>query len=139
MDINMFLKQNVKLPESEKVTVTKRIADKDGNAAEWEIRAISNTQDDMLRKKHTKQVKRGKGVYTPELDSAAYFKDVVINSLVFPDLENAELQNSWGVMGADVLLDCLLTPGEYNELLQNVQRVNGWDTSLPDLVDEVKN
>ena len=42
-------------------------------------------------------------------------------------------------MGADDLLDCLLTPGEYNELLQNVQRVNGWDTSLPDLVDEVKN
>ena len=139
MDINMFLKQNVKLPESEKVAVTKRIADKDGNAAEWEIRAISNTKDDMLRKKHTKRVKRGKGVYTPELDSTAYSKDVVINSLVFPDLENAELQNSWGVMGADDLLDCLLTPGEYNELLQNVQRVNGWDTSLPDLVDEVKN
>ena len=46
MDINMFLKQNVKLPESEKVAVTKRIADKDGNAAEWEIRAISNTKDD---------------------------------------------------------------------------------------------
>ena len=126
MDMNIFLKQNVKLPESEKVVITKRIADKDGNAAEWEIKAISNSKDDMLRKKHMRQVKRGKGVYTPELDTTKYFKELVINSLVYPDLENKDLQDSWGVMGADDLLDCLLTPGEYNELLQNVQRVNGF-------------
>jgi hypothetical protein len=58
---------------------------------------------------------------------------------VFPDLNNKELQDSYKVMGADVLLKTMLTPGEYADYVQKVQEVCGFDTSLQDEVDEAKN
>ena len=139
MDMKSFLKQNVRKPEEEKVIATKRVLKENGEPEEWIIKAITNTTDDRLRKNNTKTVNRGKGVYVPELDTTAYLKDLVVNSVVYPDLENKEAQDSWNVMGTGQLLDCLLLPGEYNALVEKVQKINGWDISLPDLVDEAKN
>ena len=139
MDMKSFLKQNVRKPEEEKVIATKRVLKENGEPEEWIIKAITNTTDDRLRRNNTKTVNRGKGVYVPELDTTAYLKDLVVNSIVYPDLENKEAQDSWNVMGAGQLLDCLLLPGEYNALVEKVQKINGWNISLPDLVDEAKN
>ena len=139
MDMNAFLKQNVKQPENEKLVVSERIIDKDGKPVEWEIKSLSNQHDDELRKKHTRSVKQRNGSYTPTLDTTPFMKDLAVHSIVFPNLHDKELQESWGVMDAGALLDCLLKPGEYNELLKQVQRVNGWDVEIKDLVEEVKN
>ena len=58
---------------------------------------------------------------------------------VYPDLTDAELQNSYGVMGEDALLKEILNIGEYNNYLSKVQEVNGFDTSMDELVEEAKN
>ena len=42
-------------------------------------------------------------------------------------------------MGADALLEKLLTPGQYADLLIAVQEVNGFDDDINDLVNEAKN
>jgi len=42
------------------------------------------------------------------------------------NLDDIELQNSYGVMGADALLKTMLTPGEYPEYMEKVQEVNGF-------------
>ena len=139
MDMNAFLKQNVKQPESEKVALSDRIVDVEGKAVKWEIKSLSNQKDDELRKLHTKSIKQKNGSYSPTLDSSAYMKDLAVHSIVYPNLHDKTLQESWEVMGAAELIDCLLKPGEYAELLQQVQRVNGWDVALKDLVEEVKN
>ena len=139
MSMDAFLKQNVKQPENEKLAISERILDKEGNAIKWEIKSLSNQKDDELRKRHTKSVKQKNGVYTPTLDSTAYMKDLAVNSVVFPNLHDKVTQESWGVMDAGELIDCLLKPGEYNELLKEVQRVNGWDVEIKEVVEEVKN
>ena len=58
---------------------------------------------------------------------------------VFPNLNDAGLQDSYKVMGAEALLKAMLTPGEYADYLNKVQEICGFDITLQDEVDEAKN
>lgn len=138
-DLKFFLKQNVVKKENEEVEVSKRFKDDEGNLVKFEIKAISNDLDDQLRKDNTYQKKVAKGIYKPELDSTKYMKDVVTKCLVYPDLNNKDLQDSYGAMDASELIDKMLLPGEYNALLSKVQEINGWNVDIEEIKDEVKN
>lgn len=138
-DLKFFLKQNTIPVENQEVEVSKRFKDDAGNAVKFEIKSISNEMDDALRKQNTRQVKKAKGVIVPELDQQKYFVDLVLKSLVYPDLDDKELQDSWGVMDSRELINAMLLPGEYTALLQEVQKINGWDLNVEDIKDEVKN
>ena len=138
-DLKFFLKQNTIPVENQEVEVSKRFKDDAGNIVKFEIKSISNEMDDALRKQNTRQVKKAKGVIVPELDQQKYFVDLVLKSLVYPDLDDKELQDSWGVMDSKELINAMLLPGEYTALLQEVQKINGWDLNVEDIKDEVKN
>ena len=138
-DLKFFLKQNTIPVENQEVEVSKRFKDDAGNTVKFEIKSISNEMDDALRKQNTRQVKKAKGVIVPELDQQKYFVDLVLKSLVYPDLNDKELQDSWGVMDSKELINAMLLPGEYTALLQEVQKINGWDLNVEDIKDEVKN
>lgn len=138
-DLKFFLKQNTIPVENQEVEVSKRFKDDAGNTVKFEIKSISNEMDDALRKQNTRQVKKAKGVIVPELDQQKYFVDLVLKSLVYPDLDDKELQDSWGVMDSKELINAMLLPGEYTALLQEVQKINGWDLNVEDIKDEVKN
>lgn len=138
-DLKFFLKQNTIPVENQEVEVSKRFKDDAGNTVKFEIKSISNEMDDALRKQNTRQVKKAKGVVVPELDQQKYFVDLVLKSLVYPDLDDKELQDSWGVMDSRELINAMLLPGEYTALLQEVQKINGWDLNIEDIKDEVKN
>ena len=138
-DLKFCLKQNTIPVENQKVEVSKRFKDDAGNTVKFEIKSISNEMDDALRKQNTRQVKKAKGVIVPELDQQKYFVDLVLKSLVYPDLDDKELQDSWGVMDSRELINAMLLPGEYTALLQEVQKINGWDLNVEDIKDEVKN
>ncbi|MBW7457350.1 phage portal protein, partial [Paenibacillus sepulcri] len=58
---------------------------------------------------------------------------------IYPDLKNAELQKSYGVLGGDQLIKKMLLSGEYAALVQKVQKVNGFDRDINELVEDVKN
>ena len=138
-DLKFFLKQNTIPVENQEVEVSKRFKDDAGNTVKFEIKSISNEMDDALRKQNTRQVKKAKGVIVPELDQQKYFVDLVLKSLVYPDLDDKELQDSWGVMDSRELINAMLLAGEYTALLQEVQKINGWDLNVEDIKDEVKN
>ena len=108
---------------------------------EWEIRAISPGKDYALKKACTKQipVPGKKNSFTPELDMYLYLGKLAAACTVYPDLADAELQNSYGVMGEDALLKEILNIGEYNNYLTKVQEVNGFETTMDELVEEAKN
>lgn len=136
----VFMAGNAKNDETVKYVASKRFVDK-GEPVEWEIKAIDSDLDEALRKECTKKVpvagKRGQ--YTPETDTDKYIGKMCVACTVYPDLHNAELQESYGVMGADALLKKMLLPGEYTEYKAKVMEVNGYDMSMEDLVDEAKN
>ena len=58
---------------------------------------------------------------------------------MYPNLLDAELQDSYKVKTPEDLLRAMLTSGEYAEYLQTIQNMNGYDISTEELVDEAKN
>lgn len=64
---------------------------------------------------------------------------VVTKCVVYPNLNDKELQDSYGVMGAESLVKTMLKPGEYIDLINKVQEVNGYNVTQEDLVEEAKN
>ncbi|EMS70270.1 phage tail assembly chaperone [Ruminiclostridium cellobioparum] len=140
-NLSAFLKQNALENENVKFVASKRFVDESGKPVEWEICGITSEEDEDIRKACTRkvQVPGKKGQFTPETDYNAYLGKLAARCTVYPNLNNAELQNSYGCMGADSLLKTMLKPGEYAEYLAKIQEVNGFDVTMEELVDEAKN
>jgi hypothetical protein len=136
----IFMAGNAKNDETVKYVASKRFVDK-GKPVEWELKAIDSDLDEAIRKDCTKKVpvpgKRGQ--YNQETDTDKYIGKMCVASIVYPNLNDAELQDSYGVKSADALLKKMLKPGEYTELKTKVMEVNGYDMSMEELVDEAKN
>ncbi len=139
-DFSIFMAGNAEKTETVKYVASKRFAI-DGVPVEWEIKAIDSDLDEAIRKECTKRVpiagKRGQ--FSQETDTDKYIGKMCVACTVYPDLNNAELQESYGVMGADALLKKMLRPGEYTDYKAKVMEVNGYDMSMEELVDDAKN
>lgn len=145
--LSAFLAENALPVENVKLVVSPRFLsdekDEKGKQKpmEWEIKAITGTEDEEIRKTCLKRVPvpGKKNQFTRELDSDAYVGKLAVACTVFPNLNDAELQNSYHVMGAEALLKAMLTSGEYLTFIRKIQEVSGMDTSLQDEVDAAKN
>ena len=136
--LSAFLAQNALKVENEKHIISDRFVDEKGNPSPWEIRALTAEEDEALRKSCTKKI-RNKGIITQETNYEEYMAKLIVECVVFPNLKDKELQESYGVLGADKLVKKMLTSGEYAELLEKVQEINGFDVGMDELVEEVKN
>jgi hypothetical protein len=139
-DFSVFMSGNATKVENVKYVASKRFVVK-GKPVEWELKPIDCDKEEAIRKDCTKRVpipgKRGQ--YNQETDTDKFIGIMCANCIVYPDLNNAELQDSYGVKDATALLKKMLSPGEYTDLKAKVMEVNGYDTSMEELVDEVKN
>lgn len=79
-----------------------------------------------------------KGQFTQDFDANAYLAKVAVRCTVFPNLNDAELQQSYGVMGAEQLITTMLTPAEFEDYSTKVLQVNGFQSS-DEMVEEAKN
>lgn len=112
-----------------------------GESMLWEICAISASENAQIRKACMKTVPAPggrKGQYTQEFDGNAYQTKIAVRCTVFPDLNDAALQDSYKAMGAEKLLVTMLTPGEFEDYSAKVLEVNGFQNTQ-ELVDEAKN
>lgn len=141
MDLSAFLSQNAIQEENIKYVASKRFIDENKKPMEWELKCIDSQRDEDLRKSCTKrlEVPGKKGQFTRETDFDKYVGLLAVECVVFPDLNDAELQDSYHVMGADALLKAMLKPGEYAELLAKVQEINGFNENFEDKVEIAKN
>lgn len=139
-NLKAFLAQNVERADEIEVVVSHRMKDESG-PVKWRLRPITTDQDEMIRKSCTKKVPvpGKKGMMTNETDHAKYIGKLAAACVVYPNLNDAELQNSYNVMGDDVLLKTMLLPGEYADLIKKVEEVNGYELTQDDLVEEAKN
>lgn len=137
-----FMKANKVQKENGKYAPTKSLCDEKGNPLEWEFKHISSKENETLRDSCMIDVPvTGKpNMYRPKLKTSQYLQKMIISSVVFPDLYDAELQDSYGVKTPEDLLFAMVDdPGEYNDLGAWVQQFQGFNTSLDDKVDEAKN
>lgn len=141
MSLSAFLAQNAVKVDNIKHPVSHRFLDETGKPIAWEIKCITSTDDETLRKACMKRVAMPgkKNQYQRETDYDMYLGKLAVTCTVYPNLNDKELQDSYGVMGAEVLLKTMLTPGEYADYLTKIQEINGFDTTLQEEVDEAKN
>lgn len=141
MTLSGFLAENAVQVENIKHVVSKRFLDEDGKPIPWELKTITGTEDEVLRKACAKRVPipGKKNQYQKETDYDMYLGKLAVACTVFPDLNSKELQDSYKVMGAEALLKTMLSPGEYADYIGKVQEVCGFDASLQEDVDTAKN
>ncbi|MEO3944104.1 phage portal protein [Gorillibacterium sp. CAU 1737] len=137
-DLSVFFAQNAVAGAIEEFIVSDRFQE-DGVPVAWKLRSMTEEENEECRKAATRRVKAKGGAMIPETNPEEYLARLAVASIVYPELKNAELQRSYGVMGAEVLLRKMLLPGEYASLVQKVQELNGFDKDMNELVDEVKN
>lgn len=137
-----FMKANKTVKANELHAVTKTLCDENGTPLEWEFRHITAKENDSIRDECMREIPMpGKtGAYRQKLDVSKYLRKLVAASVVSPDLYDTELQDSYGVKNPEELLYAMVdNPGEYSDLAAYVQKLNGFDVSFEDKVDEAKN
>lgn len=138
--LSAFFAQNAKKVDNRKIAVSKRFTDEDGKPIEWEITCITAGENQRLRKDAMRDVpvpgKRGQ--YKQEIDISKYQAKLLSRCVVYPDLNNAELQDSYGAVGSDDLISMMLTPGEFDDLVLAVTELCGFTTD-GELIEEAKN
>lgn len=122
--------------ENKKVVISPRFKD-DGKPVEWELKAVSESENGALERKYTK-TDRKTGVQ--QLDRVAFGHALTAAGVVFPDLTNADLQKAYNALGAENVLEKMLTVGEFAKLSEEVSRLSGLDTGdINDLTEQAKN
>lgn len=137
-----FMKANKVQKENEKYAPTKSLCDEKGNPLEWEFKHITSQENENIREGCMIDVPvTGKpNMYRPKLKTSQYLQKMILASVVYPDLYDSELQDSYGVKTPEDLLFAMVDdPGEYNDLGAWVQKFQGFNTSFDDKVNEAKN
>lgn len=136
MSLNGFFKSNAKSLPDVKVVVSERFINEDGSPIEWVLHPISTKKVEEITKRNTKTtIKNGKKESTVNEENlnAELLEAVVL----YPSLNDAELQDSYGVSSANELLSVMLYPGETQVLTNALQEVMA-GTKAND-IDELKN
>ena len=136
MSLNGFFKSNVKTLPDLRVVVSERFTNEDGTPIEWVLHPISTNRVEEITKRNSRTtIKNGKKETTVNEENlnAELLEEVVL----FPRLNDAELQDSYGVTSVNELLSVMLYPGETQVLTNALQEVMA-GTKAND-IDELKN
>ena len=115
-----FYRENRQEREEKEVILSERLA-ADGGQVIFLIRPMRQRENEDIWRRCGEDEKR-------------YERAVLAESVIFPDLKDAKLQNSYGVVGAERLLEKLLLAGEYDRLRQAVEEINGGDGRCIDYI-----
>lgn len=133
MDLKAFLVPIT--DETNKVLVSKRFKDEQGNPAPFVIKTLSAEEAQAIQKRVTKTNKQG----IQEVDFAEYQNQVVAKSVVEPDLSNAELQAHYNTRGETNVLLKMLTIAEFTTLRLAVFKASDLDLDINEAIEEAKN
>ncbi|HBH95364.1 MAG TPA: hypothetical protein DDX91_06400 [Ruminococcaceae bacterium] len=139
---SMFMKENKKVKENAKFAATNSLCDSEGKPLMWELRHISSKENEAIRDSCIVEtaVAGKSGAVRSKLKTGLYVQKLIAASVAFPDLYDAELQDSYGAKTPEELLMALVDdPGEYNRLAEFVQHFQGFDLSLDEKVEQAKN
>ncbi len=133
-NLKLFLKENKLKRENVFYRATESLKDESGEGVLWEIRHISTTEDEKIREECIREGKNS------GIDYNLYMKKMAVRSVVYPPLYNAMLQDSYEVKTPEELIGKLIdNPGEYQEFIRFIQKLNGFDITMEKRVEQAKN
>lgn len=141
MSFERFMKKNKAVKENTFYPATASLCDENGKPLEWEIRALTTKESEKIREQCTVDIPiSGKpGMYRQKITDK-YIPSLICAAVVYPDLHNAELQDSYSVKSPqELILEMVDNPREYSALLQFVQSYSGIMSTLADEIAEAKN
>lgn len=104
-----------------------------------QLRALTAGEADEINARCFVNKPGAKGKQERIFDVVKYNRGVCVASIVYPDLNDAELQESYGVRGAENLYSEMFLLGEASLILEKVTEISGLDTSINDDIEEAKN
>ena len=135
--LEAFFAQNAKqLPEKE-IIVSNRFTDADGNPIPWKIKSIDAGTYQSLRSDALDmnvKTEGGSKDVNVKYNTAKMNIRKVVASVVFPDLKNKALQDSYGVSSAAALIGVMLSDSEFDTLLDAVNDLS--KNTEPEAVEE---
>lgn len=137
-----FMKSNKIQRENTTYAATKSLTDEDGNPLLWTIKPLTTKENEAIRDECSTDIPvKGKpNMFRPKLNTSKYLARLITVSVVEPNLHDKELQDSYGVMTPEELLQAMVdNPNEYQEFVTFIQSFNGFDTNLEDKVEQAKN
>ena len=104
------------------------------------IKSISEAENKAIRKTCQK-ITFDKKTRQKQIDTDAdlYNSRLVVACCVDPNFKDADFQEKHGVRGAEDLINKILNPGQYTDLLLAVQEINGFTDDVNELREEAKN
>ncbi len=133
-DLSIFLKENKIKRENVFYCASEDFKDSEGNVIRWEIKPVTTREEETIREE---SMDYADGKY--RLNVNRYIEKMVAEAVVFPNLYDAKLQDSYNVKSPEALVKEILDkPGDYSRLARFVQNLNGFK-SLREDIEEAKN
>lgn len=135
-----FMAENaIKYNEVEYVA-SERFVDENGKPIPWHFRILTEAESQKIRAKCKKRVTDARTRQTSIATDNEKYNDLMIEQcVIYPNLNDAALQESYGAVGAAELARTMLLPGEYADLSMAITEANGFDSGMADKIKRVKN
>ncbi|KAF5056850.1 Phage XkdN-like tail assembly chaperone protein, TAC [anaerobic digester metagenome] len=111
-----------------------------GFPAPFIVKSISEGENKAIRKS-CQSISFDKRTHqkSVETDTDLYNNKLVAACCVEPNFKDADLQAKYGVIGAESLIDRILQPWQFTDLLVGIQETNGFKDDINELRNEAKN
>lgn len=139
-NLQSFLAENAIKAENVKYVASERFLDKEHKPIEWELRVLTSEESDAIMKScKKKEFVPGSREFKVVTDSEQFAAELAGASVVYPNLNSVQLQDSYHAVGAVDLLKKMLTLGEFTNLVYTVHEVNGFKLGMEDKIKKAKN
>lgn len=133
-DIKAFLLPPV-MEETKEVVITKRAVGEDGKPIPFKLRRIDQeTNNKLVRQSQRK--KKVNGQIITELDNTRFGNLLILECVIDPDFKNSELCAYYKTVDPLDVPGRMLSSGEYAKLMEEINKLNGFDDDTADAVDE---
>lgn len=134
-NVSFFLRSNAeKKKEVISYAPSNRFKDEDGNPVSFVLRLLTGPEISKIQ--NDAVIIDGDGA---DFNSEKFIADIMTKCVVYPNLKDAELQDSYQVLTEKDLLAAMLEGGEYQRLAKKCQEINGLRDDLNDLKVKAKN
>ena len=127
--LKSFFKNNAKAIEPKKLKL-------DRFDMEIEIKPLSPEQNERIMDKSMKNIINAKGKPEQAFSNGRYLRLMAVEAVSFPDLDDAELQESYGVKGSEQLLNAMFTADEVAKIVSIATEES---KNINDDIQEAKN
>ncbi len=138
MSFREFMLENAVKVENEKYVVSERFLGEDGEPMEWELRTLTKIEEEDIMRSCYRIVEKG-GKTVNEFDDILCAGKIAASCVVYPKLNNRELQDSYRTMSSDQLLKTMLTAGEYLRLQLKLNVMGSKKATINEKVEQAKN